>query len=348
MANEGWADLVIRFNCTFCGQKIRVPQSSAGKKGKCLKCGNIIVIPKVEDIRPVADKSNFIDSKVSKKYEGLDPAVFDIPQEDATACQLSNQDGVAGKSLEESQKPVEKSAIEEIEPVGNRKLPWVIDIFLYPASASGLANLAIFIGVPLLIDILWRILPEVLGILFGLITLVIKVVVVLYMYWYFAECVRDSADGGLRAPNVRGDFPGVVDMFLQMVSIVGCFLLFFIPFILYVLFVRKDDVIFWLLLIYGVFFFPMALLAIVVLDSFSGLNPRLLISSISKAFFQYCGLVLLFIVAVVLISRVPKEVQQSLFGGLILDFAIIYIVLIGAHLLGRFYWRYQEKLNWEV
>ena len=26
----------------------------------------------------------------------------------------------------------------------------------------------------------------------------------------------------------------------------------------------------------------------------------------------------------------------------------LYAVFVVAHLLGRFYWRYQEKLNWEV
>jgi len=26
----------------------------------------------------------------------------------------------------------------------------------------------------------------------------------------------------------------------------------------------------------------------------------------------------------------------------------IYLSMVLAHILGRFYWRYQEKLNWEV
>jgi hypothetical protein len=27
---------------------------------------------------------------------------------------------------------------------------------------------------------------------------------------------------------------------------------------------------------------------------------------------------------------------------------LLYMVFVIAHLLGRFYWRYQERLNWEV
>lgn len=337
---------MIRFYCENCGQKFSVPETLAGKRGRCPKCKNIVVVPKTENAAPVTDQSNFSDSKVRTKYSGLDSAMFDIPQEDATANQINSQDSVAEKGLEELQKLVERSATDETEPVGNRKLPWIIDIFLYPMSMSGLANLAIFIGVPELIDFLQKVILIQLACLFSLIALVIKVVVVLYMYWYFAECVRDSAEGGLRAPKVIGDIPRVVDMFWQMVNIIGCLMVFFIPFVFYVLFARKANVIFWLLLIYGVFLFPMALLAIVVLDSVSGLNPRLLISSISNTFFQYCGLVLLFVAPVLLIGVLGQKGDESEHLAFILRSASIYLVFVAAHLLGRFYWRYQEKLNW--
>ena len=184
--------------------------------------------------------------------------------------------------------------------------------------------------------------------LFFLIALIIKVVVFLFMYWYFAECVLDSADGGLRAPNVRGDVPGAVDMFWQMVNIIGCFGVFFMPFVFYVLFVKRTDVIFWLLLIYAVFFFPMALLAVVVLDSPVGLNPRLLYSSISNTFRQYCGFVLLIVAAILLIGTLGQKGGESGYLAFIVRYASVYLVFVGAHLLGRFYWRYQEKLDWEV
>ena len=337
---------MIWFHCKNCGQKFSVPQTLAGKRGRCPKCKNIVVVPKTENAAPVTDQSNFSDSKVRTKYSGLDSAMFDIPQEDATANQIINQDSVADKTFEVLQKLEEKSGIDETEQIGERKLPCFIDIFLYPVSFWGLINLAIFIGVPLLIDILWTILPIQLSILFWLVSLVIKVVVVLYMYWYFAECIRDSTEGGLRAPEVMGNLPGIVDMFWQMVNIIGCLVVFLGPFVFYVLFARKANVIFWLLLIYGVFLFPMALLAIVVLDSVSGLNPRLLISSISNTFFQYCGLVLLFVAPVLLIGVLGQKGDESEHLAFILRSASIYLVFVAAHLLGRFYWRYQEKLNW--
>jgi len=339
---------MIKFYCKHCGQQIGVPAGFAGGGARCPKCKNIVVVPEVESAEPVADQSDFSDSKGGTKYSGFDLALFDIPPEDAAANQLSSQDSVPEKGPEESQRSLETSATDETETAGSRKLPWIIDIFLYPVSFWGLVNLAIIIGVPELMDFLQKIMIIQLSCLFGLIALIIKVVVFLFMYWYFAECVRDSAEGGLRAPNVRGDIPGVSGMFWQMVNIIGCFGVFFMAFVFYVLFAKRTDVIFWLLLIYAVFFFPMALLAVVVLDSPVGLNPRLLYSSISNTFRQYCGFVLLIVAAILLIGTLGQKVKESEHLAILVRCAGFYLLFVAAHLLGRFYWRYQEKLNWKV
>jgi hypothetical protein len=335
---------MIEFCCQRCSQKIKAQDKLSGKRVKCPKCSNIVVVPKAENAAPVASQSNFSNSKISTKHSDLDPALFDIQQKGEAANQLRGQSTASEKGLEELKKLTEKTAAEEGEQIDERKLPCFIDIFLYPVSFSGLLNLAIFIGVPFLIDFLWTILPIQLGCLFGLVSLVIKAVVVLYMYWYFAECIRDSADGGLRAPEVMERFPHVVDMFFQMVNIIGCFIVFFAPFVLYVLFAKRADVIFWLLLVYAVFVYPMALLAIVVFDSVSALKPRLLYNSISNTFFPYCGLV----AGVSLIGVLGQRMGGLEYLPFPLRCASIYLAFVAAHLLGRFYWHYQEKLNWEV
>jgi hypothetical protein len=211
-----------------------------------------------------------------------------------------------------------------------------------------LKSLAIFIGVPLLINILGTILPIQLSCLFFLVTIVINIFIFFYLYWYFVECVRDSADGGVRAPEGLGATPGFMGMFWQAVNVIGCLAVFFVPFVFYMLFAKKADIIFWLLLIYAVFLFPMGLLAVVMFDSAIGLNPRLLIRSISCTFVPYCGLVLLFVTPVVVIGMLYAEVQESRLWSFILRSVVTYLVLVGAHLLGRFYWRYQDKFNWEV
>jgi hypothetical protein len=258
------------------------------------------------------------------------------------------QTSVSEEPDEYEQEIEKKLPTEETGYADERRLPWLKDIFLYPFSVPGLKNFVIFIGVPLIIDILGTILPIQLSCLFGIVSTVIEIALFLYIYWYFAECVRDSADGGVRAPEGLGATPGLAGMFWQTVNVIGCLTIFFGPFFFYILFAKRADIIFWLLLIYAVFLFPMGLLAVVMFDSAIGLKPRLLISSISGTFFPYCGLVLLFITPIVLISMIQPVVQKSRLWSFILLSIIIYIVLVGAHLLGRFYWWYQEKLNWNL
>jgi len=136
------------------------------------------------------------------------------------------------------------------------------------------------------------------------------------------------------------------EMFSQMLNIVVCLIVFIGPPFFYFLYTHKTDTIFWALAGYAVFFFPMGLLAVIVFDSFSALNPIVLIGSIFSTFFQYCGLVLLFIIVGFLAGRLLEI--QSLVLRFFFSCLRIYLTFVVAHLLGRFYWRYQEKLNWEV
>jgi hypothetical protein len=339
---------MIKFYCKHCGQQIGVPAGFAGGGARCPKCKNIVVVPAAESAEPVAGQSNISETKGRAKYEGIDRALFDIPQEDESASQVSNQVGMSKEGFEELRR--HKKVLDEYqaEQIGKRKLPGFIDVFLYPLSFWGLVNLGIFIGVPVLIDLIEEIIVDVVIYLYWLIGFIIKAVVVLFMYWYFAECVRDSAEGGLRAPKVVGDTPPLGDMFRQMVDIIGCLVIFFIPFIFYVLLARRAGIIFWLFLIYGLFLFPMGLLGIVVFDSIAGLNPRLIYKSISNTFWQYCGLVLLFVAAVLLIGVLGQKVKESLHLVILVRCAAFYLLFVAAHLLGRFYWRYQEKLKWQL
>ena len=341
-------EFVIKFHCKNCGQKIRVPQTYAGKKGKCPKCKNMVVIPKAKGASLPISQSDSAESEISSKYSDFDLTFLDVPQKEKDLSQPAGQDSMPDKALEDLQGPEESLDTDKSEPVGKRKLPWLIDIFIYPISIPGLTNLAIFIGVPLLINILGTILPIRLSYLFGLVSMAVNILVFFYIYWYFAECVRDSADGGVRAPEGLGATPGLAGMFWQTVNVIGCLAVFFGPFVFYILFAKRADIIFWLLLIYAVFLFPMGLLAVVMFDSAVGLNPRLLIRSISSTFFLYCGLVLLFVTAVSLIGMLGQRVQEQEYLAFIIRCVSIYLVFVGAHLLGWFYWKYRDKLNWEV
>ncbi len=338
----------IRFRCKNCGQKIRIPKIHAGKKGKCPKCRNIVIVPQTGDTTPLASQTKPNGIEAGSKDDLLDPLLFDIPQKNRVVSQSVNQEKTPDETLEDLQKLEERMGIEkaEPEPVAERKLPWPIDIFLYPISIPGLINLAIITGAPLLVGIAAKLLGP-FALALAIPGLIINIVIGLYMYWYFAECIRDSAMGGLRAPETLAASPDLGDLFSQTLNIVGCLILFLGPVMFYSFFTQKTDTIFWILLGYGIFFFPMGLLAVIMFDSGSAFSPVLLIGSISSVFFQYCGLVLLFC-GVALIAKSVLDMQQSQILGAILHCVRIYLAMVAAHLLGRFYWKYQEKLNWEV
>ncbi len=337
---------MIKFRCENCNQKISVRKSHTSKKDKCPKCGNIIVVPQTGNAGSVTAESGPGDLEISPKASDLDPRIFDIPQKSETTDQLSNQEPLSGKTFERLQELEGDLETQQTEQVVKRKLPWIIGIFLYPVTLSGLINLAIFVAVPLLINVVHEV-----GGWFALLMIfpgtIISIVIRLYMFWYFSECIHDSASGGTQAPEIFGVSSDLNDMFWQMVEIVGCLIFFLGPAYFYKFFTGRADAVFWIFLGYGIFFFPMAILVVIISDFSTGFNPIVLIRSIFNTFVPYCGLNLLFCGAI-LIAKSVHGPQVPLILASIGHCVCIYSALVLAHLLGRFYWRYEDKLNWEA
>ena len=318
---------MIRFSCEQCGFKISVQDANAGKKGKCPKCKNVLFVPAKHDI----------DFDFSGK-----------PGE----IKLQNKQDNTPKTTEDTSEyyhyPSEYQSKPEYD--GKRKYPWFIDIFLYTTSKSGLVNLAIFTAIFTIVYLLRTNLSTI-----GRLISMPLAIIGLYMGWYFTECVRDSAKGGTRAPEAFA-YMGLGEMWEQVQHIVGVYLVYPAPVLFYQIFTNRLDTIFWILLITGTFFFPMALLSCIMFDSARGLNPILLLVSIFSTFFQYCGLVLLVIMIILSFifmieisgaNNMAKFSISILILSGILFFLQMYISLVIAHLIGRFYWRNEEKLNWE-
>ena len=335
----------IRFLCKSCGKKISVPEVYAGKKGKCPKCKSLIVVPRATGSSVTADRHTS-DVKISPKNTHWDGLLLDTPQKREVPAEMTEQDSTYEDLYGLGQTVEQRLRAEQDEQTGERKLPWLIDIFLYPVSVPGLINLAIFIGVPLLVSAVMFLLGP-LAFTLTIPIIIVNILIRLYMYWYFAECIRDSGVGGLRAPETLGNSPDLGDMFSQTISIVACIILFLGPVGFYHLFIHKTDLIYWILLGYGVFFFPMGLLAVVMFNSSSGFNPFVIIGSIFSTFFQYCGLIIVFC-GFGLLTQIGPGAHTSRVLAFIFFCGNIYLIMVAAHLLGRFYWRYQEKLNWEV
>lgn len=343
---------VITFRCQSCDRKINVPKSYAGKEAQCPSCKERFVIPATN----TDASSETPSSPPERKFSTGALTLLDVPKEYKLKEQPVGQPIETEKAVTSESEPEESEAAEE-DSVGERKLPWFIDIFLYPISPSGLIHFLIFVAVPLLITIV-RTLMGPLGMAVSLPGFLINLAIGLYLCWFITECVRDSAKGGTRAPEAFA-MSDLGDMWSQALHILGCYLILLGPVLFYHVFTNKTDAIFWLLLAFAAFFFPMGLLACVMFDSVRGLNPILLICSIFSTFIQYIWLVLL-IVAIILAFIAlpgiepddaqpgqPPGILTLIVGGIFYGLSI-YIALVIAHLIGWFYWRNQEKLNWEV
>ena len=339
------ADSTIKFHCENCGRKFCVPQIHAGKKGKCPKCKNTIVVPKIQTTNSVTEQSNSEDTKTSSKSSAYDLAFLAMPPRDKIQDLPPTPSGISKKATEYNQE-LEEEPPEDTNSPAERKLPWFIDIFLYPTSTAGLITLGIIILIPLLINLAVGLLGP-----FGLFVLVpgffINIVISLYFLWYVAECIRDSAEGGIRAPETMANAPGLSELLWQWLRLLLCLLLFAGPMGYYFNKTNRTDTIFWSLLAYAVFFLPMGLLAVTLFDSIRGLNPLLLLGSIFSTFFTYCGLILILGAVATTFIALPRMLSGE-WAAFISGYLVLYILLVVAHLLGRFYWRYQEKLNWNL
>jgi len=332
---------MIRFRCSKCNKVIRAPESCAGKKGRCPRCKSAVSVPQLE---PQA--ASFDAAESSSGNPDITSALSQLPRARTPPEESAADFCQADRTAHELYELEQQLATNQGEPVPERRLPCFIDIFLYPTSKSGLTIIAIIVLIPLLIDLAAMALGT-FGFLVAIPAIVIKIVIGLYTYWYICECIRDSTQGGIRAPDITADPPGLGEMAGRTFTITGCLVIVFSPPLLYWLYTRNTDNTLWILAAISIFFYPMGLLAVIVFDSLSALNPVLLIGSIVSTFLPYLGLVMLLAVMASLLVAIGIVSALPLVGHLA-GLVMIYIALVGAHLLGRFFFRYQEKLYWDA
>ncbi len=314
------------FHCQYCGQKINYPLIPPEEKGICPKC-----------------KKPFVPVQTKPTY---DLTLLDVSEELKSWILQDDGHNTEEKTKEQENEPKEKPPVKE--KAAERRFPWFIDIFLYPTSRSGLIHLGIFFGISLLIDIIQSLVPTMLYFLFFLTSAAIYIFLFMYLNWYVAECIRDSADGWVRAPEGLGAMPDLSDMFEKTILIVGCFAFLLGPPILYWIFVDNSGIVFWALVCIALILYPMALLAVVLFDSVAGFSPSLIIRSIYNTFLPYMGLILFIAMSAVVLRKIAATTSTSIIWRFGTGFVIIYMILVCAHLLGRLYWCCEDKLNWNL
>ncbi len=244
--------------------------------------------------------------------------------------------------------------IEHVEPVLRKRLPWLIDSFLYPVSAAGLTMLGMFVLLPFVFTLicygLLRTCLPVIIVPVVCIFVLIRFIIMLYMFWYLGFCIRESAEGHFRAPDTLAPNTddGIGETIRQTLMILGTVAVCLLPGIVYYLTRDAIDIYFWLLLAAGGFFLPMALLSVIMQDGLWGLNPFCIVVSIIRTFLKYCCLAGMFYVPIAIIACfiIYVLMKNNAVTKLLFRAMYVYLLIVASHLLGRFFYNNKERLDW--
>jgi hypothetical protein len=335
---------VLRFVCPHCSVKLTAREDRAGRTASCPRCKKVLTIPSAPEL-----ELQLVRSEPSAPLEPLDGPAFHAapPRADPDATRRDRQQA---REILESLGPE-----PEPEHTGNRKVFWLMDILLYPFSITGIVTLALMIGWPLMTAALGRTF-FVLARLGSWLTFGIGVLLGLYTLWYMAECVYDSAKGGTRAPEIMDADTSFNALWSRAKYLLTVYFVYVAPVLIYRLWSHSFDAIFWALAAWAVLFAPMSLLAMVINDSFTALNPFFLIAAIARVLLSYAGLLVCLLGMVALMAwisaaTVPPptpRVRALLVLSIVSLVADSYGAFLFAHILGRFYWRNRERLDWGI
>jgi phage FluMu protein Com len=338
---------MLKFRCENCGQLLSINPVQAGRKSRCPTCKWILTIPE----QGIEAASETVEAGPAPEVRLRDAALLDLPATADDACDTPEAAYQRLRALQGGR------ILKDSEEPPTRKLPWLVDIFLYPLNKPGLTMLALSAGVPLLLRIVVKFfkyatagfLPLlVFWVLFLVIHWAALLLLVLYMTWYMSECIRDSAAGAIRTTDTMAETPGFGELFGRFFTIIVTAGACLAPALVYLDRTRSLDALFWALYGTGGFIFPMALLAVVMHESLAGLNPLLLLGSIFRTFLPYCFLVPFCYVLCLLLPVAFWFLIKVRLSGYLLLFLAYYLLLVLAHLLGRFYWKNEERLNWDA
>lgn len=323
----------MQFRCTTCGRKLTADDAQAGREARCPQCKGVVTIPKIS-----AHNADLLDLTGP-----VAPApAMEADRSDAAYTHLSSAFG---------------GRLAKPEDIPERKLPWFIDIFLYPLNRAGLMTLLVCVGVPLVLQAVTKFLGILTlafrpAIVFWVLLLVLfwgsMGVFLLYMNWYACECIRDSARGQIRAADTICMTPGVFEIVGNGLLLAAAVVATGGPAIIYYNQTRRADAVFWGLCGAGGFVLPMALLGVAMYEDVCGLNPVRLVVSALKTLPQYAIRAPFCYLLCALIPAGIYSILKSWIVGHLLMLAAYYVWLVLAHQLGRFFYKNEETLNWDV
>jgi len=304
-------------SCSNCGKGIDILEKYAGRRVKCPGCGGAIDVPELEkEYEPETQESIWTDELLNPPEP---PAIIELESPPSHVIQ-------AHPPLPEEPKPPE---------------PTLLGSFIYPFKGKGkytfLALLVFLVGVGLVSMI------PVVGIFAFLIELILP--------WYFFACLAKIVSSSAAGEAEMPDWPDITDLWDDVVQpallVLWTLVVSFIPVgvycLVYIDSLNAEDPGLWWCIVFGCFYFPMALLAVVVCDCWWALHPFRVVPAIIKVFFYYLFTSFLLIVVVGLFfSLIRWEISVPY-----LNFVLtIYLVIVAMRIIGIIYHKKQTKLGW--
>lgn len=182
--------------------------------------------------------------------------------------------------------------------------------------------------------------------LFGLIAFVLITGYFCALYYIM---IQSSASGADEAPEFPSISNVIEDIFLPMAQILIVAIVAFGPYLVYVIWLTNfsNALISFVLILFGIVYFPMALLAVIILGYIGAASPHIVLPSIYRAGWVYwVGFALLCILYIIEAILFEYLSGIFIFSTLVMSLLGIFTFMTNARILGLVYRERQEELGW--
>lgn len=192
---------------------------------------------------------------------------------------------------------------------------------------------------------------------FGIFKLLLGIGIGGYLCAYMIKIIGSSAAGREEPPDWP-DLTGFWDDILRPLLLVVTTALFsFLPLIARVVafeWSAGDDVscprdgVYWICLVWGLLYLPMGLIAVALFDSFTALNPLLVVRGILKTLPAYLVAAGIFLLCYVVSGWLQELISAAVpvVGSLIAGVVALYFLMVEMHVLGLIYCTHAKRLGW--
>jgi hypothetical protein len=171
-----------------------------------------------------------------------------------------------------------------------------------------------------------------------------------YFCAIYFQLIQSSAVGGKEAPEFPETSSILEDIVWPLVQVTIVAVVSFGPLLAYSIWASDNGfnpLISWGLVFFGVIYFPMAMLAVVVLGYTGALSPHIVLPSIIRGGWLYWGAVLMLASLYGLSGIIDQTLEdQIVVGHLVMAVVSTYTFMTNARLLGVIYRERQDELGW--